>query len=53
MHSGLARTIEQSAKQVMYAAMKYNLGLDLKAVTYINAIEKIFRVYHEAGLIFK
>ncbi|XP_077024076.1 glutamate dehydrogenase 1, mitochondrial-like [Tamandua tetradactyla] len=53
VHSGLAYTMEHSARQIMHTVMKYNLGLDLRTAAYINAIEKIFRVYNEAGLIFK
>lgn len=29
--------------------MKYNLGLDLNLDAYVNTIEKIFKVYDEAG----
>ncbi|MED6276840.1 glutamate dehydrogenase [Characodon lateralis] len=52
VHSGLAFTMERSARQIMRTANRYNLGLDLRTAAYVNAIEKIFKVYSDSGLIF-
>ena len=52
VHSGLAYTMERSARQIMQTAMRFDLGLDLRTAAYISSIEKIFRVYNEAGLTF-
>ncbi|KAM4882873.1 glutamate dehydrogenase, mitochondrial-like [Thomomys bottae] len=53
VYSGLAHTMEKSAKQIINTAATYNLGLDLRTAAYINAIVKVFKVYQEAGLTFK
>ncbi|XP_047206971.1 glutamate dehydrogenase, mitochondrial-like [Girardinichthys multiradiatus] len=52
VHSGLAFTMERSARQILRTANRYNLGLDLRTAAYVNAIEKIFKVYSDSGLIF-
>lgn len=52
VHSGLAQTMEGSAKQIMMLAMQYNLGLDLRSAAYISSVSKIFHSYNEAGLTF-
>lgn len=52
VHSGLAQTMETSAKQIMMLAMQYDLGLDLRSAAYISSISKIFHCYNEAGLTF-
>ncbi|KAM6471465.1 glutamate dehydrogenase, mitochondrial-like isoform 2-T2 [Liasis olivaceus] len=49
VHSGLAFTMERSAKQIMSVATRYNLGLDQRTAAYVCAIEKIFKVYSEAS----
>jgi len=50
VHSGLAYTMERSARTIMEVAMRYNLGLDLRTAVYVAAIEKIFKTYYEAGI---
>uniref|UniRef100_A0A2K5EM13 Glutamate dehydrogenase n=1 Tax=Aotus nancymaae TaxID=37293 RepID=A0A2K5EM13_AOTNA len=52
VHSGLVYTMEHSARQIMRTVMKYNLGLDLRTAAYVNAIEKAFKLYNEAGVTF-
>ncbi|XP_004711561.1 glutamate dehydrogenase 1, mitochondrial-like [Echinops telfairi] len=53
IYSGLAYTMEYSARQIIDMARKYNLGMDIRMAAYATAIEKVFKVYSEAGLIFK
>jgi len=52
VHSGLAYTMERSAKRIMHTADAYNLGLDIRTAAYVTAIEKVFQVYSEAGFTF-
>lgn len=52
VHSGLEYTMERSARNIMRAAKQYNLGLDLRTAAYITSMEKIFKVYDDAGLTF-
>jgi glutamate dehydrogenase (NAD(P)+) len=52
VHSGLAQTMENSARQIMEIALQYNLGLDLRSAAYISSVGKIFNCYKEAGLTF-
>uniref|UniRef100_A0A8D0KUV2 Glutamate dehydrogenase n=1 Tax=Strix occidentalis caurina TaxID=311401 RepID=A0A8D0KUV2_STROC len=49
VYSGLAYTMEQSVKQIMTMAARYNLGLDQRTAAYLCALEKVFTVYNEAG----
>ncbi|NXL37691.1 DHE3 dehydrogenase, partial [Glaucidium brasilianum] len=49
VYSGLAYIMEQSAKQIMTVAVRYNLGLDQRTAAYLCALEKVFTVYNEAG----
>lgn len=52
VHSGLDYTMERSAKAIMKTAAQYDLGVDLRTSAYINAIEKIFITYRDAGIAF-
>jgi glutamate dehydrogenase (NAD(P)+) len=52
VHSGLEQTMEKAARAIMQTAMRYNLGLDIRTAAYVNAIEKIYRVYVSAGITF-
>jgi glutamate dehydrogenase (NAD(P)+) len=53
VHSGLAFTMERSAKRIMATAKEYDLGLDMRAAAYVVAIEKIFGTYIDAGTTFQ
>jgi len=52
VHSGLAWTMERSAQAIMMTALTHNLGLDIRTAAYMNSIQKIFRYYGDAGLVF-
>lgn len=52
VNSGLEHTMERSAKAIIATAEKYDLGLNFRVAAYINAVEKIFSTYNEAGLTF-
>ena len=41
--------MERSARAIMNTSNKYNLGLDIRTAAYVNAIEKIVKVYLSAG----
>ena len=41
--------MERSARAIMNTSHKYNLGLDIRKAAYVNAIEKIVKVYLSAG----
>jgi glutamate dehydrogenase (NAD(P)+) len=52
VHSGLAQTMEGSARQIMEVAQQYNLGLDIRSAAFISSVSKIYNSYKEAGLSF-
>lgn len=49
VNSGLEYTMERSARAIMNTSLKYNLGLDIRTAAYVNAIEKIVKVYVSSG----
>lgn len=53
VHSGLAYTMEALCQaNHVHSHEVYSLGLDLETAAYVNAIEKVFKVYNEAGVTF-
>ncbi|KAI4469746.1 glutamate dehydrogenase [Holotrichia oblita] len=52
VHSGLAYTMERSAKALMTTAKEFKLGTDFRTAAYVSSIEKIFHTVTEAGLTF-
>uniref|UniRef100_A0A5S6QXK7 glutamate dehydrogenase [NAD(P)(+)] n=1 Tax=Trichuris muris TaxID=70415 RepID=A0A5S6QXK7_TRIMR len=52
VNSGLAYTMERSARSIMQTTKKYGLGMDLRTAAYANAIEKIVGSYTVAGFTF-
>jgi len=41
--------MKRSGKQIMDSAEKYNLGIDLRTAAYMSSLEKVYKVYEEAG----
>ena len=39
-------------QQIVNTTRTYGLGLDIRTAAYVNAIEKVFKVYNEAGFTF-
>ena len=52
VHSGLAYGMENTARDIMDTAVRYDLGIDLRTAAYINSVSKIFKTYRDAGLTF-
>lgn len=52
VHSGLAYTMERSARTLMNTAKEFKLGTDFRTAAYVSSIEKIFHTVSEAGLAF-
>ncbi|CAF4787060.1 unnamed protein product [Rotaria magnacalcarata] len=52
VHSGLEQTMEKSARAIMETSLRYKLGLDIRTAAYVNAIEKIYKIYASAGIAF-
>jgi len=53
VHSGLAFTMKRAGQNIMMTAENYkdNIDeLDLRTAAYISSLDKVFRVYKEAGL---
>uniref|UniRef100_A0A3B4AY21 Uncharacterized protein n=1 Tax=Periophthalmus magnuspinnatus TaxID=409849 RepID=A0A3B4AY21_9GOBI len=50
--SAIVPSGRETPSQIMRTANRHNLGLDLRTAAYVNAIEKVFKVYNEAGLTF-
>jgi len=52
VHSGLEYSMGRAAKAIQRTSVKYNLGLDIRTAAFVNAIEKIVKVYESAGFTF-
>ncbi len=44
--------LKRAARAIAATSRKYNLGLDIRTAAYVNAIEKIVKVYESAGFTF-
>ncbi|KOB76953.1 Glutamate dehydrogenase [Operophtera brumata] len=50
VNSGLEYSMTNACQNVMKAAQKHKLGIDLRTAAYVTAIEKIFTTFDEHGL---
>merc|ERR1712002_288763 len=48
VNSGLSYTMARSAKKIIHTAKSYDLDLDIRTAAYINALEKVHKVYKES-----
>jgi len=51
VNSGLSYTMARSARKIVHTARMYDLGLDIRTAAYINALEKVHKVYKDSGFV--
>ena len=50
VESGLENTMDRAAAHIKEIAKESGLGIDLRTAALIRAVEKIYKIYYEAGL---